>query len=1079
MKPKLIGLFVLTGIIPLVVLGIWCSKLVGDSLIERSYGQLEAVREIKKAQIQRFFEDREGDMGVLVETVKTLTQNAFKKFKTNQTPKKAYLEDYFRTIQEQLRILKDDPFVLKALDEFNSYLEESGNDVSDLAWGRLAQEYDLRMKDIMKINKWYDIYLIGTNGDIVYTINRGTDLGMNLMESKLKDSGLGKAFQAVQNMEADEIWVSDFEPYEPAGGRYAAFMIAQIQDKYGFHEVEKGYIAFRMPTDKINTIMQQREGMGETGETYLVGKWEEKTAYRSDRIVKTARLGDEKTGSSVAAALAGESGKRIKTGSTGQLEVEMYAPLDIPGLHWAIISTQGLEEIVATKLEEEEEDFFAKYIQKYGYYDLFLIHSEGTVFYSVTHEADYGTNMISGKYRDSGLGKLVQYVLETKQFTLADFEPYAPRQGTPAAFIAQPILDQKNEVQFIVALQLTMESINNIMEQREGMGETGETYLVGSDMLMRSNSYNDKTNRTVTASFANPDKGSVETMAVEKALTGASGTEVITNYNDKPVLSAYAPMIVGDTTWAMIAEIEEAEVKKPITDLIISILKVGVIIIGLVSLSSFFFAKSIANPLSKSVNFTKSVAMGDFSADIDILQQDEIGVLAGELRNMQGTIRNVLKSLDDQIWAIQEGGLDFRGDAKVFEGGWRALIAGINQLVETLVGHIDNIPIATLITDKEFNIRYVSQAGLDMIGGMEREQVIGQKCYDLFKTSICGIPDCTSAKAMQNESNACSETDAHPADKEFYLSTIGVPIKNAADEITAAMEIMVDHTAIHNAMDNAGETASGLLDSVQDLTVSSQEISSTSNQQAAAVKEIVSTMEDSDQLARSIASKIEHVTEMTKSTKQVVNNGVTILQDSLSKMQEIQGANTKTISEMKALGNKIESIWDIVNMINGVADQTKIIAFNAELEASSAGEAGKNFQIVASEIRRLADSTVASTNEIKSKIDEIQQSSDNLVTTSEGETLKITEGWDLSKNLEKLFGEIRQSAEITDQSADQIALSINQQVSAFEQILQTLKQISEGIDSFVISTKSTTGAAEKLKEMANNLQSGIEEYSGS
>ena len=72
----------------------------------------------------------------------------------------------------------------------------------------------------------------------------------------------------------------------------------------------------------------------------------------------------------------------------------------------------------------------------------------------------------------------------------------------------------------------------------------------------------------------------------------------------------------------------------------------------------------------------------------------------------------------------------------------------------------------------------------------------------------------------------------------------------------------------------------------------------------------------------------------------------------------------ETISGIKMLGEKIESIWDIVNIINGIADQTKIIAFNAELEASAAGEAGKNFQIVATEIRRLADSTVSSTNEI-------------------------------------------------------------------------------------------------------------------
>ena len=269
-----------------------------------------------------------------------------------------------------------------------------------------------------------------------------------------------------------------------------------------------------------------------------------------------------------------------------------------------------------------------------------------------------------------------------------------------------------------------------------------------------------------------------------------------------------------------------------------------------------------------------------------------------------------------------------------------------------------------------------------------------------------------------------------------------------------------------------------LLDSVQDLTVSSQEISSTSNEQAAAVKEIVSTMEDSDQLAKSVTNKITEVTEMTSSTKTVVTDGFTVIKDSLEKMNEIKTANAETISDVKSLSDKVESIWEIVNMINGIADQTKIIAFNAELEASSAGEAGKNFQIVASEIRRLADSTVTSTSEIKSKITEIQQSSDSLIIASEEGTAKITEGWELSNNLKSIFEEVLQSAEVSAVATDQISLSINQQASAFEQILLTLKQISEGIDNFVISTRATSEASEKLKEISNKLHTVLENYVG-
>ena len=271
-------------------------------------------------------------------------------------------------------------------------------------------------------------------------------------------------------------------------------------------------------------------------------------------------------------------------------------------------------------------------------------------------------------------------------------------------------------------------------------------------------------------------------------------------------------------------------------------------------------------------------------------------------------------------------------------------------------------------------------------------------------------------------------------------------------------------------------TATDILQSVQDLSVSSQEITATSNQQAAAVKEIVSTMEDSDQLSKSIAIRIREVSTIAKSTQDVVELGDQKVRLILGKMQEIRSSNAGTIGGIKNLGDKIESIWEIVNIINGIADQTKIIAFNAELEAAAAGSAGKNFQIVAAEIRRLADSTVVSTSEIKNKINEIQHSSDHLIIASEEGTARIQEGGSISDELRIMFDDIRSSSEISASSAEKIAQSISQQVMAFEQILQTLKQISEGIDNFVTTTKSTVKSATALKQLANGMRSVVETY---
>jgi methyl-accepting chemotaxis protein len=211
------------------------------------------------------------------------------------------------------------------------------------------------------------------------------------------------------------------------------------------------------------------------------------------------------------------------------------------------------------------------------------------------------TNMVNGKYADSGLGKLVRGVLNTKSFGIADFAPYAPSNGDPAAFIAEPVM-KNGQVQVIVALQLSLDAINAIMTERDGMGESGETYLVGQDKLMRSDSYLDQTYHTVEASFANPVRGSVDTKAARQALAGRTGAEIIKDYNGNPVLSAYAPVQVGDLTWALIAEIDKSEAFQAVTAiewLIGIIALVGVAAILVVAL---LITRSITRPINQTID---------------------------------------------------------------------------------------------------------------------------------------------------------------------------------------------------------------------------------------------------------------------------------------------------------------------------------------------------------------------------------------------------------------------------------------------------------------------------------------------
>ena len=121
-------------------------------------------------------------------------------------------------------------------------------------------------------------------------------------------------------------------------------------------------------------------------------------------------------------------------------------------------------------------DLLARLKEEYGYQDLLLISPEdGYVFFSVAHQPDYHTRLLTGPYRDSNLGRLVAQVLRTKGFGMTDFERYAPSQGAPAAFMAQPVLDGGGQVAAILAARISLDEINAMMQERTGLGETGET----------------------------------------------------------------------------------------------------------------------------------------------------------------------------------------------------------------------------------------------------------------------------------------------------------------------------------------------------------------------------------------------------------------------------------------------------------------------------------------------------------------------------------------------------------------------------------------------------------------------------
>jgi methyl-accepting chemotaxis protein len=195
------------------------------------------------------------------------------------------------------------------------------------------------------------------------------------------------------------------------------------------------------------------------------------------------------------------------------------------------------------------------FVSERGYYDFFLINPTGDILYSVEKEEDFATNLYRGEFKDTGLAEVFKRALvyaETDQVAVSDLSAYAPSGDAPAMFVAKAMYGEQGQLAGVIALQLPTDRIVDIMNFDAGMGTTGETYLVGEDLLMRSDSRFSEDSTVLEVV--------VDTESVSKALLGEYGVEFIEDYRGKQVLSAYSSTQVGENTWAVIAEIDRAEI---------------------------------------------------------------------------------------------------------------------------------------------------------------------------------------------------------------------------------------------------------------------------------------------------------------------------------------------------------------------------------------------------------------------------------------------------------------------------------------------------------------------------------------
>lgn len=243
-------------------------------------------------------------------------------------------------------------------------------------------------------------------------------------------------------------------------------------------------------------------------------------------------------------------------------------------------------------------EYLRAHLNRHGFYDLFILNLDGRIVYSVFKETDFGTSLRTGPWAKSNIAKGFEESIKLApgEVYIADFETYSPSYEAPASFAATPIfVDGKAAGSLII--QIPLDKISAVIGKRDGLGQAGETLLVGADMKLRADTYRSKTTHNVAAFFAPDSKVSVESPAVRRAQAGESGVMTNTSYDGVETLAYFSPIKIHNLTWYIVTELPTTEVYAGLHNLTWILLGILGVCSILIAVFAWIFGARVANTL--------------------------------------------------------------------------------------------------------------------------------------------------------------------------------------------------------------------------------------------------------------------------------------------------------------------------------------------------------------------------------------------------------------------------------------------------------------------------------------------------
>ncbi len=329
-------------------------------------------------------------------------------------------------------------------------------------------------------------------------------------------------------------------------------------------------------------------------------------------------------------------------------------------------------------VHEKYHPWFRTFLRQRDYYDIFLFDLEGNLIYTVFKELDYATNLRAGEWKDSDLGNAFRAALKSEtpgSLHFFDFRPYAPSHGAAASFISTPLFEDGEKVG-VLTFQMPIARINAVMANRTGLGETGETFIIGQDGLMRSQSQFSEGSSILEIK--------VENSAVSAALSGTYATTESSDYRSMALEMHAVPLEFLGAKWALVAAVGKDEIAAPVKALRNQILLISLVILMIIAAISIFMARGITRPLTRIVGSMTKLAEGD--TDVDVGSGDRTDEIGGMVRAVHVFRDNALERirLEQEQAALRAQAEQNRKDVM------RELADGFSQSVGKIVDTVSS-----------------------------------------------------------------------------------------------------------------------------------------------------------------------------------------------------------------------------------------------------------------------------------------------------------------------------------------------------------------------------------------------------